>query len=219
MLKNRISAGILSLVSFVTISAAAPITVNAKTLSDRSAASQPGEHHNNLGQFIRGYASQQRSMSTHAHGSAVHSYVSLYRSGILPEGIQPAIDPMYEVGDNVIITEGHMPGMQGATAVIVGAFDTYAYSVTYTPTTGGDPVYDHKWVVQEEIADAGDDPFTVGDVVILESDHMPGMEGASAVIESVENTTVYIIDYIPTNGMTIVRNHKWVTDHELAAAE
>ena len=39
---------------------------------------------------------------------------------------------------------------------IAGAYDTYTYSVDYAPTTGGHPVTDHRWVVHEEIRDAGD---------------------------------------------------------------
>ena len=112
-----------------------------------------------------------------------------------------------------------MPGMMGASAEIVGAFDTYAYSVTYYPTDGGEPVYDHKWVVQEEITDAGEEPLEVGTEVILSANHMPGMESATAVIESVEDTTVYVVDYQPTDGGEMVQNHKWVADHELAAAD
>ena len=76
--------------------------------------------------------------------------------GPAPEGIAEASDPAYPVGTEVQLTADHMEGMDGATATISGAFDTYTYSVNYTPAGGGAPVTDHKWVVQEEIEDAGD---------------------------------------------------------------
>ena len=75
----------------------------------------------------------------------------------------------------------------------------------------------HKWVIQEEIKDADDKTFEPGDEVTLETDHMKGMEGALAEIDSAEKTTVYMIDYIPTTGGEKVTNHKWVTESELSA--
>lgn len=44
-----------------------------------------------------------------------------------------------------------MSGMNGSEATIYGAFDTTIYTVTYIPTTVGEPVEDHKWVIHEEI--------------------------------------------------------------------
>src|SRR5699024_6017194 len=84
-----------------------------------------------------------------------------------PEGIQQAADPRYEVGESVILQADHMPGMEGAEATISGAFDTTTYSVSYTPTDGGDPVTDHKWVVHEELVDAGETPLGPGDTATL----------------------------------------------------
>lgn len=40
----------------------------------------------------------------------------------------------------------------GAKATIVGAYDTTAYAVTYTPTTGGPVVKNHKWVIESELS-------------------------------------------------------------------
>lgn len=85
--------------------------------------------------------------------------------------------------------------MKGAKATIVGAFDTVAYSVTYTPTTGGEKVENHKWIIHEEIMDAEDRPFNKGDKVITVADHMSGMKNAEVTIDSVKPTTVYMIDY------------------------
>lgn len=217
MNKKMIGTGILSFVSLAMLSAYTP--VKGKTEPDTSAHSHQMKDHKNHGQHISEHASHQKGRPSHHHGSAVRNYNKLYKSGIVPAEIEPAMDPMYQPGEEVVITEGHMPGMMGASAEIVGAFDTYAYSVTYYPTDGGEPVYDHKWVVREEIRDAGEAPLEVGTEVILEADHMPGMEGATAVIEAVEDTTVYVIDYQPTDGGELVRNHKWVTDRELAPVD
>ena len=133
--------------------------------------------------------------------------------GPVPEGMTEATDPEYAVGSEVVLTTDHMAGMDGAAATIVGAYDTPTYSVDYTPTTGGSPVTDHKWVVQEEIEDAGDERLTDGTEVTLAADHMEGMEGASATIAHSTDETVYVVDF-ESDGMTMT-NHKWVVDSEV----
>lgn len=58
--------------------------------------------------------------------------------GPAPEGMVEAANPTYPVGTEVTLTAEHMPGMEGAKAAIVGAFDdTYTYEISYTPTNGG----------------------------------------------------------------------------------
>ncbi|WP_080837522.1 YdhK family protein [Cohnella massiliensis] len=113
-------------------------------------------------------------------------------SADVPQGLKKAQNPTYKVGDEVVIHAKHMPGMDGAKATVVGAYDTTAYAVTYTPTTGGEKVPNHKWVIQEDIKDAGSEPLKPGTTVTLEADHMEGMKGAQATIDSSEQTTVYI---------------------------
>ncbi|KAF4324915.1 hypothetical protein G195_001744, partial [Phytophthora kernoviae 00238/432] len=137
-------------------------------------------------------------------------------SGEVPEGIKDAENPTYKVGDEVVIQADHMEGMNGAKATVVGAYDTVAYTVTFTPTTGGDPIPDHKWVIQEEIKDAGSEPLKEGDKVTLEADHMEGMMGAEATIDSAERTTVYMVDYTPATGGNPVKNHQWLVESELS---
>ena len=73
--------------------------------------------------------------------------------GPAPEGIETAASPTYPVGTEVTLTADHMEGMDGANATIAGAYDTYTYAVDFTPSAGGEPVNDHKWVVQQEIKD------------------------------------------------------------------
>lgn len=134
-----------------------------------------------------------------------------------PEGIEAAADPTYPIDSTAVLTADHMPGMAGAEATITGAFDTTAYSVSYTPTDGGEPVVDHKWVVHEELEDPGEAPLPAGTEVVLEADHMPGMEGAEATIESSTDETVYMVD-LTMDGMKMT-NHKWIVESEIQPAE
>ena len=138
-------------------------------------------------------------------------------SGEIPAGLKEAQMPTYNVGDTAKILTDHMEGMEGATATIVGAFDTIAYEVSYDPTNGEPREENHKWVIHEEIKDSGTEPLKAGDEVVIEASHMEGMEGATATIEDAKETTVYMIDYEPTTGGEKVKNHKWVTDSELSA--
>ncbi|PID23177.1 hypothetical protein CSV61_01600 [Sporosarcina sp. P3] len=136
--------------------------------------------------------------------------------GSIPEGLAEAESPTYPVGSEAIIETDHMEGMKGATATIVGAFDTVAYSINYTPTDGGEKVLDHKWVVHEELEDPAPAPLEKETEVTVLTDHMEGMEGATAEIESVEQTIVYMIDYASTTDGEEVQNHKWVVEDELS---
>jgi hypothetical protein len=150
------------------------------------------------------------------HEGMDHSSMNHSGSGEIPEGLKVAENPTYKVGSRAIIKEGHMEGMKGAEATIVGAYDTIAYSVSYTPTNGGERVENHKWVIHEEIPEAGDAPLEPGTEVALDAEHMEGMKGATAVIDTAEETTVYMIDFTPTTGGEKVTNHKWVTESELS---
>jgi hypothetical protein len=137
-------------------------------------------------------------------------------SGQIPKGLIEKENPTYKVGSQAIIKADHMEGMNGAKATIVGAYDTTAYAVSYTPTTGGEKVKNHKWVIQEEIKNAGSEKLKPGTEVTIEADHMEGMKGATGTIDSAEQTTVYMIDYTPAAGGEKVKNHKWVTESELS---
>src|SRR5699024_6692096 len=124
-----------------------------------------------------------------------------------------------EVGSQAIIESDHMPGMNGAEATIVGAYDTKVYTVSYTPTTGGEPVENHKWVIHEESEEEGDERFETGTEVTLNEDNMNGINCENTVIDSAEETTVYMIDFIATDSGEEVKNHKWVTESELSPVE
>ncbi|MGD6769351.1 YdhK family protein [Staphylococcus arlettae] len=132
-----------------------------------------------------------------------------------PEDMTSTDQGKFKKGDEVTITAGHMPGMKGAEATIKGAYKTHAYVVSYEPTNGDKKVNNHKWVVNEEIKEAPEHGFSAGDTVKLEADHMPGMKGATADVDDVKETTVYMVDYKSKDDGKTVKNHKWMTDDEL----
>jgi hypothetical protein len=167
--------------------------------------------------FLTACSGEEEKSSSEDHSS--HANMEHSGSGELPEGLQEANDPTYKVGSKAIITDDHMPGMDGAEATIVGAYDTVVYSLSYDPTNGGDRVEKHKWVIHEELLDAGDKPLQPGDEATINTDHMEGMKGAKAVIDSAEEMTVYMVDFTPTDGSEKVTNHQWVTEDELAPAK
>src|SRR5699024_4620065 len=131
-------------------------------------------------------------------GEMDHAEMDPSSSGEVTDDLAEAEDPEYPVDSQAVINADHMKGKEGAEATVTGAVATTAYSVTHTPTTGGETVEDHKWVIHEEIEDAGDAPFEPGDEVVLEATHMEGMEGATATIDSAEDTTVYMVSYTDT---------------------
>lgn len=63
-------------------------------------------------------------------------------SSEVPKGLKEAENPAYAVGSQAFIQADHMPGMKGAVATIVGAFDTTAYAVSYTPN--------NRWTTRKE---------------------------------------------------------------------
>jgi hypothetical protein len=146
-----------------------------------------------------------------------HSDMNHSTTGEVPKGLKEANNPTYKVGSQAVINADHMEGMNGATATIVGAYTTTAYSVSYTPTSGGEKVTNHKWVIHEEIKDASGKAYEPGEEVVLQADHMKGMNGATATIDSAEQTTLYMVDYTPSTGGEKVKNHQWVTESELSS--
>lgn len=162
-----------------------------------------------LGGCANDSATTAPSPTAEHHGHSDHPA----DGGPVPDGMVEAADPTYPVGTEVTLTADHMPGMSGATATIVGAYDTYTYSVDYVPADGI-PVLDHKWVVQEEIEAAGDERLPDGTKVVLRADHTEGMNDVTATIASSTDETVYVVDY-EADGMTMT-NHKWVVESEIS---
>lgn len=180
--------------------------------------STSGQQHGMEDSSMKGNADEDMPMD---HGMDMHGDMAMNHSssGEVPDDLVESENPTFEVGSEAIIQANHMEGMEGATATISGAYDTTAYSVSFTPTTGGEPVEDHKWVIHEELESPGNAPLNEGDAAVMNADHMEGMDGAEATVDQAENTTVYMIDFtMTTNGEEVV-NHKWVTEEELSATE
>jgi len=150
----------------------------------------------------------------HNHTDEEHTHTG---TAELPEGLELAAEPKFIDGSQVTILADHMKGMKDAEGTVLSSYDTIAYEVSYTPVGGGEMVHNHKWVVQEEIKDAGNEKLAPGTEVTLEADHMEDMKGAEAVIDAAVETTVYMVDYTPANGGEKVTNHKWLTEDELEA--
>lgn len=203
MKTKRLFIGIFTLVFIFMLAAC------SSNSTDKGSESNSKMDHENIKMDDKSSSSDDKNMDM---GEMDHS-----GSGEVPAGLKVVENPKYKVGEQVILKSDHMEGMNGAEATIVGAYDTTAYAVSYTPTTGGEPVKNHKWVIQQEIKDAGDKTLDPGTKVTLEADHMEGMNGAKGTIDSAEKTTVYMVDYTPTIGGTKVTNHKWVTEDELSA--
>lgn len=133
------------------------------------------------------------------------------------EGIKVEENPKYPVGSKVMILADHLADMEGAEGVIVGAYDTTAYSVEYLPTSGGEKVV-YKWLIDQELEGVNGAGLDKGIDVVIRADHVEGMEGASGEIVDSNRSTVYMVNFKTTSGKE-VKNYKWLTEDELSAAE
>lgn len=193
---NKMMMGIISLTAALTLAAC-------------------GEDTNEDVKETSGHTMHQNEQAENS-GEMDHSTMNHSTDGHIPEGLKESTNPKYPIGSSAVIQADHMEGMNGAEATIVGAFDTTVYTVSYTPINGGDPVSNHKWVIHEELEGVGNEPLKPGDTVKINADHMEGMNGATATIDSAEKTTVYMVDYTSTTGEKVT-NHKWVTESELSS--
>ncbi|MDF7637630.1 DUF1541 domain-containing protein [Leuconostocaceae bacterium ESL0958] len=58
--------------------------------------------------------------------------------------------------------------------------------------------------------------FKPGQNVTVEATHLPGMHGASGQVVAAYQTTLYQVDYQPSNGGAKVTGHKWITKDDWA---
>ncbi len=215
MKKNKLIIGLLALITVLVLTACGG---NEETSPNDHATTGTESQENAKEEGTESKENKDEEESNSMEGMD-HSGMNHSSSGEVPEGLAEAENPTYPVGSKATINADHMGGMDGALATITGAFDTTAYMVSYSPTTGGEPVEDHKWVIHEELVDAGEEPFKSEDEVVLNADHMEGMNGATATIDSAEQTTVYMVSYTDTETNQEVTHHKWVTESELSPAE
>lgn len=147
--------------------------------------------------------------------STEHAQMNHSTTGEVPEDLQKAEDPAFPVGSTVLVDVGHLEGAETVEGTVASAYETTAYMVSYESSDGGDVVEDYKWIIHEEIEEAGAELFARGEEVVLDASHMAGMHGAEAYIETVEETIVYMVDYVSPTGEE-VKNHKWFVEEELS---
>src|SRR5699024_6170185 len=199
--------------SLIALTLAAGLTLSA--CSDASDSAEPAPATSESADSSDNAATSENATEDEGHKDMAHDHPE--DGGAPPAGIEEAENPTYPVGTEVTLTADHMPGMDGATATISGAFDTTTYSVSYTPTNGDAPVTDHRWVVHEELVDPGEAPLADGAKAVMTAEHMPGMKDAEATIDYSTQETVYMVD-IDNDEMTM-KNHKWVTESEIEPAQ
>lgn len=185
--------------------------VGPETMKHLMSSMNPQEHQQTMDRGTNGPNGSHDQMEGHSEMNMNHS-----SSGEVPDNLQKAENPTFEVGDQATMEAAHMEGMEGQTATIVGAYDTTAYAVTFQPTTGGDLVQNHKWVIHEELNNTDEQSLQPGDQAVIDVSHMAGMEGATATIDTAENTTVYMVDFTTADGEEVT-NHKWLTESELSS--
>ncbi|WP_342580830.1 YdhK family protein [Ureibacillus sp. FSL W7-1570] len=139
-------------------------------------------------------------------------------TGSVPLNLKIAENAAFPVGTKVKIFANHMEGMKGAEGVVVAVYDTTAYEISYRPTTGGEKVENYKWVIHEELDGASGAPMEPGRELVINADHIEGMDGATATIESADEGPVYVVDFTTTTGEE-VKNYKWLVESELAASD
>lgn len=199
---------ILGLLAILTIGVLAACGGNEESAPSNNSNSEMETSENN-----------ENANNDESNESSNHDEMDPSSSGEVPDELEDAESPKYEEGSKAIIETDHMAGMKGAEATIDGAYDTVAYTVSYTPTDGGDPVEDHKWVIHEELENPDEAPLEPGTEVTMNASHMEGMDGATAEIDSANETVVYMVSYTSTDDNEEVSNHKWVTEDELSPVE
>ena len=209
MVKNKMMMGAASVFAALALSACQ---------ADPSPADAPVDMDEQMDENMGDNADDMNNQMDEQMGDEDDHMMDHSGSGEIPDDLEEAQDPKYAVGTQAIITTDHMTGMKDAEATIVGAYDTTVYAVSYTPS-GGAPVENHKWVIHEELENAGGEPFQEGDEVVLDADHMQGMDGVTATVDSAQQTTVYMIDFNAMDSGEKVTNHKWVTEDELMPVE
>ncbi|MEK3989207.1 DUF1541 domain-containing protein [Robertmurraya sp. FSL R5-0851] len=150
----------------------------------------------------------------HAHEMA-HKH-NFNGSAEVPEAlaIKAVENPKYPIGSKAISKANHMGGMMdGVEVTIVAAYKTTAYE-TSSVMSDGTEMEKHRWIVHEEFVNAGNKPIATGTEIKTVADHMEGMKDSIQTIDSSVETTVYIVDFVTSDGHE-VKNHKWVAEEDL----
>jgi len=108
----------------------------------------------------------------------------------VPEGLEEGESPTYEVDSIAIIEDDHRR-CEGCRSNYSSCIRHYGIYCFVNSNNWGKQVENHKWVIHDEIKEAGDDPFQTGSEVVIEAGHMEGMKGANAQIDSGKDDCVY----------------------------
>ena len=146
-----------------------------------------------------------------------HADVTHSTWGKIPEGLKEAKNPKFKVGDKVIINAAHDDDMQGSEGTVVGAYETTVYSISYKSTTMASRKKTRNGLCGKKSSPLAK-KLDVGSKVIIEADREEGMKGAEGVIDTVEETVVYMVDYVNKEGEK-VENYQWLKESELSPAK
>jgi len=141
-------------------------------------------------------------------------------SAEVPETLEKkeVMKPKYPIGSKAISKAKHMGGMMYDVEVtIVAAYKTTAYETSFVMPDGM-KMEKHRWIVHEEFVNPGMEPIASGTKIKTIADHMEGMKDSIQTIDSSIETTVYIVNFETKDGHK-VKNHKWVSEEELAPIE
>lgn len=76
----------------------------------------------------------------------------------------------------------------------------------------------HAMTAVDDFKAAVNPLYPVGTEVIIDTDHMPGMQGAKGVVSGAYDTMLYAVDYTDADG-TAITNHRWVVSEEIEGGE
>ena len=132
--------------------------------------------------------------------------------------LSTATNPKFPIGSTVYILQNEDQNSKRIAATVKKAYTTFAYSVAYKPSHKPNQTASYKWIVHEEISHAKTNGFPVGQRVLLNTNKVPGMQGALAYIEEAEMTTVYQLQF-DNPIQNIEAQNKWWVERELRASK
>jgi hypothetical protein len=102
----------------------------------------------------------------------------------------------------------------GAQAMDMPAVTEAPQGMDLQATLGPQGMDMHAATPVDNLTPAANPKYPVGAQVVIETDHMPGMQGAKGVISGAYDTTLYAVDYTASDG-TRIENHRWVVAEEI----
>lgn len=218
-MKRKLSLGILSLLMVFALAACGGNITEDRTQDDenqKDIITPNGTNGTNEEETEETEIAPEDMKTEENDEENIHSHMNKEQFEEVPPDVKAAENPKFPVGSKVTIVADHIKGIKGAEGTITGAYDTTAYEVSYSPTDGGEEVKNYKWLIHEQLDGASGAPMEPGIDVIINADHMEGMQGASAKVVSSQTGTIYMVDFTTTTGEKMT-NHQWFTESELTA--